>query len=136
MSNPNPSPATRFQPGNPGGPGRISNWLKPGDLKTVVGKFMKMTRDELKSHMERREAPMLDLIIGQIMVKAVQTGDAHRLEFLLNRTLGRVKEMIDHDEEGRPVLHIVRPNGDEVVAVPLTPDQLKRMGQAVTPAEE
>lgn len=38
---------------------------------------------------------MLEAMVANIMLKAVENGDASRLDFLLNRAYGKVREEID-----------------------------------------
>jgi len=114
--------ATQFQKGNPGGPGRASNWLKPGELKTVVGKMMKMNRSELKVKLENKSSSMLELIVGQIISAAAKSGDANKFEMLLNRTIGRIRDELVYDEEGKPLALIHRPDGSTFEVIPLRPE--------------
>jgi hypothetical protein len=105
----------QFKPGGPGGPGRSANWLKPGDIKHVVGDMMKMTRREMKEFLDRDSATMLEIIIGQILFLAAKNGDPHRMEFILSRVLGRVKDVIEEqDDDGNKVICITRPDGSVV----------------------
>lgn len=122
MANSNPNPAGRFQPGNPGGPGRSSNWLKPGELKTVVGKMMRMKRAELKDKLDDKNSTMLEIIVGQIIVAAAKAGDANKFEMLLNRTIGKIREEIVFDDEGKPLALIHRPDGSTFEVIPLRKD--------------
>jgi hypothetical protein len=115
----------QFQPGNPGGPGRSSNWLKPGELKTVVGKFMKMSGDDLELRMLDKSNPMLELIVGKIMLNAAKNGDAGRFEMLLNRTIGKIRDELIYDDEGKPLALIHRPDGSTFQVIPIRPDDPK-----------
>lgn len=110
----------QFKPGHPGGPGRSMNWLKPGELKTVVGKFMRMDRTELTAKLKSPSATMLELIVGQIIFAAAKTGDANKFEMLLNRSIGKIRDEIIYDDEGKPMALIHRPDGTtfEIIKAP------------------
>jgi hypothetical protein len=122
MSKPDIKPY-QFQKGNPGGPGRSSNWLKPGELKTVVGKFMKMDRTELTTKLKSPQTTMLELIVGQIIFAAAKSGDANKFEMLLNRTIGRIRDELVYDDEGKPMALIHRPDGSTFEVIPLRPEE-------------
>lgn len=111
-----------FKPGNPGGPGRASNWLKPGELKTVVGKMMRMSRQQLVVKTEDPTSTMLEVIVGKIIESAAKSGDANKFEMLLNRTIGKIREEIIFDDDGKPLALIHRPDGSVFEIVPLRKD--------------
>lgn len=112
-----------FQPGQSGNP----NGRKPlpPDLKGIkkittdelqrqIAKFAGMTKQEISDHLRDPEATMLDIMIGTVMVKAAKDGDHSRFNFLLDRTIGRVKESL---EVTVPQPYVIRrpSTGEEVV---------------------
>ena len=94
-----------FKPGQSGNPkGRKP--LPPGEkglagltknkVRQLFGKFMGLTTQEIIAKCEDKTTPALEMILGRIILKAISTGDYTRLEFLLNRVVGKVKDEIDH----------------------------------------
>lgn len=93
-----------FQPGNHfaklgGRP------LIPDDLKAVkkitteeaerlITALMKMTAQELVALCKDSETPAMHVIIGNIILKGMSGGDTQRMEFLFNRTIGRVLDKV------------------------------------------
>jgi len=94
-----------FRPGHDKpGPGRPSY---PEDIKRAskltrtvfeakLNRFLFMNNEELKTVLEDKEAPILDQIVGRILLRAVKDGDHTRFDFILNRLLGKITE---HKEE-------------------------------------
>src|SRR5688572_4630184 len=123
----------QFKPGRSSGPGRSSNWLKPGELKTVVGKMMRMTLREINARVKDPDAIMLEVCIGQIIRAAASKGDANKFEMLLNRTIGEIREEIIFDDDGKPLALIHRPDGSVFEVVPLRNDHLDQESHKEAP---
>lgn len=103
MANPNPSPATRFQPGHRGTGGRRKGSLRKDDVQAVMGRLCRMTRAELQAIVDSPTSQMLDISVASIFLKAAASGDHTRMTFLLDRMIGKVKDEIlvrnDGDDE-------------------------------------
>jgi hypothetical protein len=92
-----------FEKGNPGGPGRppILPELKAARVLTtaiVHQAFAEMataTPAEVKAKATDPNVSMLTATIGAILAKAYTQGDPTRLNFVLERTIGKVKEHIE-----------------------------------------
>lgn len=69
-------------------------------LSRLLGK----TREELQSISRDPLASALDLTVVSILSKAIQQGDSHRLDFLLNRIIGPVKAEIDLTVHPKPTI--------------------------------
>lgn len=74
---------------------RKATRLTKARLEGTINKYLWMSRDELQSKIRRSSTPMLEVIIGQIVWKAAVEGDPKRLDFILDRVIGKVKEQID-----------------------------------------
>ena len=92
-----------FEKGHLGGPGRPP---LPGDIKEapklnldelerVLNRFLYMTRAELQDVVKAPETPLIDALVGSIVARAIQGGDHARLDFILNRLVGRVQEKLE-----------------------------------------
>lgn len=98
-----PGKGRPFQKGKPGGPGRprMNPELKkiPGlskeEVDKILAKFGRMSRAEIKDHMADPATPMLELMVGAVVMKAYQHGDQSRLNFILERTIGKVKDQVE-----------------------------------------
>ena len=56
---------------------------------------MQKSRVQLRNAMNSELTPALELMIASIVWKAIAEGDERRFDFILNRTIGKVKEEID-----------------------------------------
>lgn len=118
-----------FQPGNTFGKGRP---LIPEDLKQVrtlkkdeaerlIIMLMSYTTAELRKVIGNEKTPAMHKLIAKIILKGVLHGDSQRMEFLFNRTIGRVLEKIEHTI---PTPFVIRkPNGDLEMGIKDPEDQ-------------
>ncbi len=86
---------TRFKPGWAGGPGRAKGSLRRDEVEAVMGRLSRMTREELEAIVRNPKSTMLEIMSASVIVKAAKEGDSARFSFLLDRTIGRVKEQIE-----------------------------------------
>jgi hypothetical protein len=113
-----------FKKGNPGRlpgtvviPKKILN-LNRKEAEEKISKYLKMTPVDLEKVSKNPETLAIDLLIISVIMHAMKTGDYTRLNFLFDRTIGRVKEKIDvSNEDGtlaRPKITVTLPsNGRE-----------------------
>lgn len=85
--NKNLKPYTKGQSGNPSG--KPKQLLTKDKVKGILGKFADMTRDELQNIVQDPKSTMLEIMVASIMVKAAKDGDFSRLNFILDRSIGR-----------------------------------------------
>jgi len=64
-------------------------------IQSLINLYMQKSRIELKFAMNNEHTPALELMVASIIWKAVAEGDERRFDFILNRTIGKVKEEID-----------------------------------------
>jgi hypothetical protein len=89
------------QSGNPRGRLPIDPELRavkemtPSYVRKVISKFMAMNRDELTVVVKDPKTPMFEVTVASILTKSLQTGDYTRLNFLLERSIGKVKDEIE-----------------------------------------
>lgn len=87
------------RPPGPGAPKAIKK-LTHGRLMQIMFKYMDYTIPELKAAAEDIEkTPAIEQMILNIIWESIRKKDPQRAEFLLNRTLGKVKDVIHF--EGR-----------------------------------
>ncbi len=99
----------RYQVGHPGGPGRpklpqeirqATQYTKAMILE-AMNKLLSVDKSELQAIMEEPTTPTLELIVGSIIVNAIKHGDPSRLNFLLDRIIGRVKDIDGEPKEDK-----------------------------------
>jgi hypothetical protein len=70
--------------------------LSPHYVRMVISRLARMTKDELYEFLQSSDGSsgpnMLEMMIGAIAVKAAADGDHSKLNFLLDRTIGKVVE--------------------------------------------
>jgi hypothetical protein len=87
--------------GNPNGRPKLPPEIKqiqkmsPTFVRAMINKLSRMTKDELAIHLKDPKTPVLEVTLGSIYAKAIKDGDYMRLNFLLDRTIGKVKEEVD-----------------------------------------
>lgn len=93
----------KFQKGNAGGPGRPPILPKAVGLpdidqtsfRRMLYKKLKKSREALKAEMDDVKTEALDLWLCTIAMSGIKAGDAGKLEMLLRRLIGPVKEEVD-----------------------------------------
>lgn len=112
---------TRFkkgQSGNPNGRPRIPEDLKMArrlnklELEKLLNQFLFMTPPEMEERVKSADVTAIEAMIGSIIIKAVKDGDQQRLNFILERLIGKVKDQIDLTVV-KPFI-IKRPSGEIV----------------------
>lgn len=86
-----PPEHTRWKPGQSGNKsGKPKQLLTKDKVKGVLGKFSDMTRDQIQDVITNPKSTMLEIMVASIIVKAAKDGDFSRLNFILDRSIGRV----------------------------------------------
>ncbi len=89
------------QSGNPNGrpalPGDVREARKINAIEVTrrITKYLDSTKTDLETAALDPNTPALDLVIIKVIVEAGKTGDHTRLNFLMDRTIGKVTEKID-----------------------------------------
>lgn len=91
------APGHKFGKGAPRVPEDIKQLrkLNKEELERILNKYIDMTREELKCAEKDPETKSFDLMIISTVQKAVLHGDYKRINFLLERLVGKVKEQIE-----------------------------------------
>lgn len=119
---PSPPAHTRYPPGvsgNPSGKRKLPpellafKELTADEVKRIFAKYARMAKMEVEEFLAAVEGAMIDRVIASSLLKAEKDGDLAKLEYLLNRTIGKVA---DKTEVKLPTpFTITRKNGDQVV---------------------
>ncbi len=86
--------------------GKKSSRALPQDLKearvenanafeSTIYKYLKFTAPELRTILSDPTTPARDLVVIKILARAIEQGDHQRLNFLLERTIGKVVERVE-----------------------------------------
>lgn len=83
--------------GRPSVPQELKNIqkLSPRIVAALISRYTRLTRAELSAVIEDKTTSAIDVTICVILAKAMQDGDYSRFNFLLDRSIGRVKENVE-----------------------------------------
>lgn len=90
-----PGTFKKGQSGNPAGPNTVlgeAAKLNKSTTTRLLNKFLFMDRSDLQEIMLNPKTPLVELIIGKVVEQAIKYGDQKRLDFLLTRLIGPVKQ--------------------------------------------
>lgn len=99
VTNPNPSPATRWKKGErPKGAGMKPGYLPRKELKEwtrasvaeAYKKYMNMRVEQLRDAAESLELPALEVIVARALLRDRLEGRMDNTEVILDRAIGRV----------------------------------------------
>lgn len=94
-----------FEPGNnanPNGRPPLPSDLKAArnlnkiEVSRIINKFMNMSSAEMTEELSKPDSKALETMIGKIISEAVKLGDYTRVDFLLNRMIGKVTDKVEH----------------------------------------
>jgi hypothetical protein len=105
MANPkgnpqNLKPFKKGQSGNPLGPNALPKELLAAkkmnriECETIFARLINLPKDKISEVLKDPKASMLEITIATILFKAAQNGDHQRLNFILDRTVGKVVERL------------------------------------------
>lgn len=87
--------------------------LKKEEVAIIIGKYTRLTMRKLKEALENPETPCLEKAIAKALQVAVHEGDITKINFILDRTIGKVTEKV---EISTPKPYIIqRLDGTEIV---------------------
>lgn len=108
----NLKPWKKGQSGNPSGvtalPRDVLEAKKTNrvSLERTLNEFLMLNRLELQKRLQNQSATMLELAVGTIVAKAAKDGDQIRLNFILDRLIGKVKDQVKVEIEHKPTIII------------------------------
>jgi hypothetical protein len=97
---PKGKPFQKGQSGNPGGRTKLPDDIKQArklnqiELERIVNRYLYLDRNELNERVKDPKTPMLEMMVASIIAQAAQKGDQQRLEFILSRLIGKVKDQL------------------------------------------
>lgn len=108
-----------FKKGNPGGPGRPrlppdikgARAMNQLELERSINKMLFMTAEELQTLARDPDTALLDRMLASICIKGVKEGSHAHLDFILNRTIGKVSEKVQHQIRRPFTMRILEDDG-------------------------
>ena len=100
------------QSGNPAGRPKLSPELRKirelngEEIRRLFAKYARMTRMQLQESIDNPNTPVIELIIATGISIAYLQGDYTRLNFILNRTIGPIKENNTTDDRPQVTAHM------------------------------
>lgn len=104
------------QSGNPKGPTPIPPEIKEArklnrmEFERILNQYLHATVDEIKAAAADPKTTTIEQIVLRILVEGIKKGDERRLGFLLDRLLGPVKQVVNHETDGQSGFKIVIDN--------------------------
>lgn len=86
--------------------------LSKTEVERILHEYVFLTRDELAARLAGTATPTIEAAVANLLRKTVALGDVARLDWVVSRLIGKVKDQIQV-EEIRPVV-IERRDGSEV----------------------
>ena len=91
---------------NPNGRSKIPEHVKAArklnqvKFAEVLYQYINSTFAELEAALKDPKTPAIELVVVKILAEAIENGDEKKLEFILNRTIGKVIEVRKHHHTG------------------------------------
>lgn len=92
------------QSGNPAGRAKLPEDIKEArglnkiQFERMLNRYLAMSAPEIKTIAESPKTPALDLIVAKVIYEAIKKGDDKRLDFMLNRLIGPVKQILQIEQ--------------------------------------
>ena len=103
-----------FKKGNTHGKGRKKGTsivpktlreLNSVEIERVLKKYLEMSKEDLRKICKNDKTRALDAMVANIVMKSIDMGDQTRLNFILERLIGKVKDRIDLSSEDGTMSH-------------------------------
>jgi hypothetical protein len=114
QGNPNPSPSTRWKPGQSGNPTgqhivskevlRMQRLTKE-ELATCASWLVKGNKDDLARIVNDPNSSIISVMIASLAIRAISKGDFLTFNAILDRVVGKPKEMVElSGKDGGPIV--------------------------------
>lgn len=85
-----------FKPGQSGNPaGKPKGLLTRDQVEKLLATLWGLGTDGLQKVIENPKSTVGEVMTARVMAKCIEDGDYSRLDFLLNRTIGKVKDQLE-----------------------------------------
>lgn len=83
------------------------------ELERVLNEYIYLNKSEIMARVKANDTPALEVMIGTIIAKAATSGDHTRLNFLLDRLVGKSPEQKEEIER-KPIILAYRLDDEEL----------------------
>lgn len=91
--------------------------LNVAEMERVLNNCLQMNRDQINEAQKNPDAPMIELLVLSIISHGINKGDPMRLNFLLDRLIGKVKESHELDISERTLQILIEETKSEKYAL-------------------
>lgn len=70
--------------------------INKDEATRILNKFAQMPTEEVIKFANDKANPAMEMLVARVFVEAIKTGDPVRLNLLLDRLIGRVKDYVEH----------------------------------------
>jgi hypothetical protein len=100
---------------------RGARLLNQRDVELIMNKHLEKSAQELVDYTQDLRNPAKEILIARIIVEAIKHGDHNRLQFVLDRLLGKPKEQVEHSIKlsyHNEIMHMIRDaEADDIIDV-------------------
>ena len=123
------------QSGNPSGRPKLPDDVVEGkklnqiEVARVFNRFVNYSKAELEAVMKDPNTKALELLIGKIMAEAISKGDHMRMNFILDRMIGKVKDVVEQtiiEKPSNPPIEMTKEERIEVYEKALAIEKSKK----------
>ena len=75
---------------------RGARLLNQRDVELIINNHLQKSVEELVNYTKDLKNPSKEILVARIIIEAIKHGDQHRMDFILNRLLGKPKEQVEH----------------------------------------
>lgn len=136
------------QSGNPGGHAKVPEDVREArqisqfEFERIVNKYLFLNDEDTKEDLARPEATNFERLVGGIIQKAISKRDEKKAEWILSRTLGKMRERLEISSQSLKIN--VQANTSHLPSVEqlalenpdLTPAQLESFADKLTKLRE
>ena len=92
--------------GRPGLPAEVKEAKKLNrvEVEAAIAKYVRATKQEIEAVHMNPLSTAADQVICSVLLKAIEHGDEKRLDFILNRTIGKVPDKLDATIYPKPTI--------------------------------
>lgn len=73
--------------------------LTQNEVNKVISKYARMVLANLLEKIKDKKTPVLELAIASIFQSSIEKGDFAKLNFLLDRCIGKIPDIIEDDDD-------------------------------------
>lgn len=101
--------------------GRPKHHLTRSTVKNVIDKYLALNKSQLEALIEEAKFTALEHMVVSTILFCIKAGDFSRLDGLLSRAVGKVKEEIEEDVDGTEEVSHLSMNDLLTLVKPITP---------------